>query len=149
MKKLILFESILILFFVLAWNISKANNSDNGFTVIGETTIIFPSSKNICDSRKDFIYLKCIDQKSKLNHSYIFCENSKYGKVLFSPNRGDFGRVYEMTSENDYLINFSDKNFGEEFELVLDKYTLSLSMHDKPLGRFYKSDCHQIEKQIP
>ena len=84
MKKLIIFESILIIFFVLAWNVSKANELENCSKMLGikceyaEEEEKFDIDLHLCPKIMDSIifsgnvYLKYYEQNKKNAENLIY-----------------------------------------------------------------------------
>jgi len=88
MKKLILFDSILILFFVLAWNVSKGNELENCSKMLGikceyaEEEEKFDIDLHLCPKILDSInfsgnvYVKYSEQNKKNADNLIYDEKS-------------------------------------------------------------------------
>ena len=88
MKKLILFEAILIIFFVLAWNVSKADDLENCSKMLGikcehaEEDVNFDIDLHLCPKILDSInfsgnvYVKYSEQNKKNAENFIYNEKS-------------------------------------------------------------------------
>ena len=79
MKKLLIFESILITFFVLAWNVSKADLDDS-------------RTKEYCISLEDEMYE--LMKYLKLDYEGL---NSKKPEQLFNMMIKDEDRLYKLS----------------------------------------------------
>ena len=79
MKKLLIFESILIIFFVLAWNVSKADLDDS-------------RTKEYCISLEEEIYE--LMKYLKLDYEGL---NSKKPEQLFNMMIKDEDRLYKLS----------------------------------------------------
>ena len=87
MKKLIIFESILILFFVLAWNVSKADLDDS-------------RTKEYCISLKEEIYE--LMKYLKLDYKGL---NSEKPEQLYNMMIKDEDRLYKLSVTYKNLCN--------------------------------------------
>ena len=95
-----------------------------------------------------FVYLSCREQNSEfiLNSDYLFCENKQNKKILLIPNA--FGKIFEEQTIDDYLIHFSDKQYGNKIKISLHKYTLKMKIFDEVTNQFYFKDSEIMDKKL-
>jgi len=138
-----------VLFFFIISSVYSAESTGT-IQIYEEKT--FPYTADVlCDVNKENkIYLLCNGNgEYKFNREYVFCENEIEGKLLVPSNNGYWGKYFEMTSEDEFMIFFTDKKYGEGIRIELNKYSLKM-IYDDRAGSFYeKLECKELDKVIP
>ena len=140
MKKLIIFESILILFFVLAWNVSKADEIIQ-LVCDYEKTWDLKTGETSSTSGSTSVVIELYETSSDNTFALIDSSNvicSILGRYSESEIYGDCEKEYDgMTIKQSVKIN----RFSGE-------YTESLSVVDRPGGLIHFGTCNASKRKF-